>query len=432
MSLSAKLTSIEFQPVSLLALNRLAASAERILSRWPDIVPDPPERDRDRLVAEMLRRVQADDWHDVRMSFVIAAARALFDSERRRRADLGALRRFYFDEIAASDKPSFLSAMLSIYIGSFEPSTEHTRGLSQALAGAADRFDARSRVLVERIPEIFSPAAAPEAVAGLMLAMQIPWDGLKAIGIRSPHAEGLMDYVHKAFVSRLAPQLGNRDAMERLIGWLKPAGQSARSSGAADAISALLKPWQDQSPTADDERYLTASLVDLYGDPRVLSERSGPWMGVPESLLAIVLRWLTGENIRFFLDIVSAVEDSHMWQPRREFWLGLHKQKRIDAAWVALSSEGADLARRKGADRQILRFGLQTARQNTSLLILKIGSKIVVEGSHSYKVHVFRAENLKAPKLYQRVYDCEDIRKIPGAWSVRHSGDWQGRVLEQI
>lgn len=63
-------------------------------------------------------------------------------------------------------------------------------------------------------------------------------------------------------------------------------------------------------------------------------------MLVPSEHLAILMRWLTGENIRFFLDVVSAVETSHMWEPRRKFWLSLYNQERIDAAWVAFSAGG--------------------------------------------------------------------------------------------
>ena len=56
------------------------------------------------------------------------------------------------------------------------------------------------------------------------------------------------------------------------------------------------------------------------------------------------MRWLTGQNIRFFLDVVSHVETSHMWAPRRKFWLGLYEQRRIDAAWVAFSRKAAEFA----------------------------------------------------------------------------------------
>jgi hypothetical protein len=152
--------------------------------------------------------------------------------------------------------------------------------------------------------------------------------------------------------------------------------------------------------------------------------------------MTVILRWLTGENIRFFLDVVSEVEDSHMWVPRRKFWLGLHERGRIDAAWVAFSDSAAKEAKRRGAGgKGTLRFGVQTAgygRANTSLLILKIGRKIVVEGSHSYKVHIFDESNQRAPTLYQWRYDCEAVRVIPGSNVKSHNGDWQSWVLEHI
>jgi hypothetical protein len=156
---------------------------------------------------------------------------------------------------------------------------------------------------------------------------------------------------------------------------------------------------------------------------------------VAPELVERISRWLTGENIRFFMDVVSAVETSHMWEPRRTFWLQLHKERRIDSAWVALSDEGARRAREMAQGRPGLAFGRQTARGSrldTCLLVLKVGSKIVVEGSHSYKVHVFREGANKTPKLYQPRYDCEEIRLIPGVDARAHNGDWQGWVRERI
>jgi len=59
-------------------------------------------------------------------------------------------------------------------------------------------------------------------------------------------------------------------------------------------------------------------------------------------------------------------------------------------------------------------------------------NKIVVEGSHSYKVHIFREDNRQSPKLYQPTYDCEVIRLTSGAEARPHFGNWQGWVLERI
>lgn len=428
------------RPIDLPALpnpKSLAAAAGRVLHRWPDAAPDPPERDREQLVQRMLAHLAQDRWDGVPMSLVTAAARAVFDGERRRRSDLEGLRSFYLAEVRASHRTTFLGAMISVYLESFEPDAPHTRALAAALDVARDRLGARWRVLVEGVPEVFRPDVAPEAIARRMVAMRCPWSELQSLGLRAPHAPGLMDFVHEAYVARLKPHLRVRAELEQLLSWLKPDSQAvARSSGAPAAIEAVLGHWRAGNPPDTDIDLITRSLVQFYGDPRV--QQGGAWASVPADCLAVIMRWLTGKDIRFFMDVVSAVEDSHMWEPRRRFWLKLHAQRRIDAAWVAFSPSGAEYARRMlnaRGERSGLNFGQQTAgysRANTSLLILKCGSKIVVEGSHSYKVHIFREGHPRAPALYQRAYDCEQIRMVTGAEARSHLGDWQGWVEERI
>ncbi len=235
--------------------------------------------------------------------------------------------------------------MASVYLESFEPGAPHTRDLAQALSEVRDRLGARWRNLLAAIPEVFRPDAAAEAVARAMMAMPSPWAGLKALGLRSPHAPGLMDFAHLAYVARLEPSLATRDGLERLFAWLKPEGQAtARLSGASEAIEAVLGHWMTGDPPETDLSFITQSLVGFYGDPRV--QQGGAWAGVAPDRLAVIMRWLTGENIRFFMDVVSAVETSHMWEPRRRFWLKLHAQRRIDAAWVAFSPSGTEYADR--------------------------------------------------------------------------------------
>ncbi len=425
---------------ALAALNHINSAAERVLSKWPDVVAEPPERDRDKLVADVLDRFQRNAWADTRMSLVTSAARALFDSERRDRPELAGLRQFYVEEIEASARQVFLGSMFSIYLGSFVQDGEHTQRLAQALTISKERQSMRWRSLMEKIPHLLSPKKAPKAIAALMSRMEDPWLGLKELGLRSPHAPGLMDHAHLEYLKLLQPELNGREAMEKLIRWLKPEQQEARASGSAEAISAIIQPWISKAPPPDDLKYLTENLVGLYGDPRV--SLGVAWAAVPQSDLTVFMRWMTGENIRFFLDVVSTierdVEDGHMWEPRRDFWLGLHNRGRIDAAWVAFSDKGARVARERISTKGslgTLRFGHQTAggsRIDTSLLILKIGKKIVVEGSHSYKVYVFDETNAKVPKLYLPRYDCEVIRLTDGGKAKSHQGDWQTWVLLNI
>lgn len=367
------------------------------------------------------------------MSFVTSAARALFDTERRSRPALERLRQFYYAEIEANDSRTFLAAMMSIYLGSYEPGAIHTVALAQSLLKVRQRLDTRSRLLVDEVPDVLDPRKGAEALASVMVQMDDPWLGLRNLHLLSPHAPGMMDFAHIAFVNRVAPKLDQPAEIDRLLRWLKPDGHEPRASGAGEAIEALLKPWRDRDPSPQLQHDLITRIVGYYGDPRVRG-RAGAWSAVSDELLAILLRWLTGANIRFFLEIVSAVEESHMWAPRERFWLSLYNQRRIDAAWVAFSDAGAALARRKAGNRTIP-FGRQIAggsRSATCLLILKIGRKILIEGSSNYKIHVFDESNPRAPKLYQPSYDCDAIRRVPGAQTKMHLGHWEGWVLERI
>lgn len=423
----------QFTNIALPSLNLLNSRTERIMMRWPDIVANPPEKDREKLVQQIREKLERDDWNDTKLSLVTSAGKALFDEDRCNRDDLKDLRNFYYNEIRASTRPGFIDGMFSIYIDSFDDKADHTWQLAGALSDIKIAFGARWRKLLDAIPEMLSPDTVVDAIAQKMLTMDDLWSGLQALGIRSPHAPGLMNAVHLAYVEKITLHLNRRAEMERMIEWLKPNGKEAKTTGAGEAISALLSHWVSKTPPTEDLQYLTENIIGIYGDPRV--QRGGIWSSVIEERMAVLLRWLTGENIRFFLDIVSAVEDSHMWEPRRKFWLGLHNQGRIDAAWVAFSTLAAKEAKKRGGGKGTLKYGIQIAggdRLNTSLLILKIGRKIVVEGSHSYKVHIFDESLKQKPALYQPQYDCEKIRLFPEARSKSHIGNWQGWVLEQI
>jgi hypothetical protein len=437
-----KLSDILSQSQSLTAptmpsLQRISVASERILNRWPDVVVVPPEKDRERVVAEMFRRVKENSWKGTRLSFVNSAARALFDEERSARPDLADLRDFYYREIVASVSRSFLGAMFSIYISTFNPDAIHTKMLAKALEASRVKLGSKWKQLLVSIPEILSVQLAAKSIAIRMVSMEQPWNDLKKMGLRSPHAPGLMDFAHYQYIDRLAPRLHERSRMERLLTWLKPEGQEARSSGSGDAVIALLRASAKNQQSENDRLYLYENLVLIYGDPRV--KRSSPWSDVPEAEMAGLFAWLTGENIKFFLDVVSKVDPSHMWEPRRKFWLNLYTQGRISAAWVAFSNRGAIEARNIRSDSgasSSLNFGIQTAggiKKEISLLILKIGNKIVVEGSNNYKVHIFDDRSANAPKLYARTYDSDLIRhKAVDGLTRIHVGHWEDWVLRNL
>ncbi len=437
-----KLSDIFLKPVALfkpaIAVSKgLSVKIQAIHERWPDVVKEIEERDREKVLRKLLGYVENWQWDEVKMSFICSGAPIVFDKEFRAQDDFAPLQEFYLRETIVTDSSSFISAMISAYIRSYEPGSAHTTKIKNCLDIASEYMSDKWKEVIDQLPQFFDANRAHQALAQKMVVMDSPWKELKQFGITRPHEPGLMTHAHLAYIELLKPELNDKAAIKKLFAWLKPEGKSNPiMNGASEAINALLSHWLYKQPDEELSRFLTETLVAFYGDPRL--SRGGVWGSVDEQCRNLIINWLTRENILFFLDVVSKVEDSHMWEPRRKFWLGLYNQGKITAAWVAFSSIASQKAKEiKGTmrDSSTLNFGIQTAlghRDKTSLLILQIGKCIVIEGSHSYKVHIFRIDNKHSPELYQLNYNCEQIRTLPKSVAIPHFSGWQDKVREQI
>jgi len=411
----------------------LARAVERIEQRWPDIAPTPQEKDRDAIALMALRHVTAWDW-PARQSLITAAARAAFDPVRRDRASLAPLRDFLIRETAASRRPGFLGALCEVYLESFVPAAPHSRALAEALISAQPRLPGRWAKAFGALPELLDARHGPARMAQRMAASSEPLAMLKAAGLRFPHRQGFMDHAHAAFIEVLEPGLrsDNGAAFAHLCAWLRSDDGKGRTLGADLALKAVLAPWRAFDPSAAYRDVLVRDLVRLYGDPRLTQ---GDWHNTSDAK-APLLRWLVGATLELFLDVVTEAEKSvnnDMWRRRNDFWRRLHREKKILDASVALSQRGreiADALARKNPDRTlpICEQAAGGTRRETSLLIMNINGKIVVEGSHNYKLHVFPRDFLNSPQLHQKSYDCEQIRRLlrhrPDLTKT-HNGAWE-------
>jgi EH_Signature domain len=401
-------------PFTVPELRYLSAAAERVRERWPDVRVTKTEQEREALAQQLRVRVERDDWVGTRLSFVVIAASAVFDPERRDRSDLARTRDFIYAEIAASTSETLLSGLFRTYLDSFVIDSPHSATLATTLGEARLRMSSGVRLLLEAVPELLDPISGPDRLADRMAKMSDPYTELMRLGIRNPHGGGFMDLAHLALTSRVRSHLSERTLIDWYIRWLRPPGkEEARTTGAETAIEALIHPWLNKTPEDTLRSYLVETLIELYGDPRIKS--GGVWGGIDARHMAIVHRWLTREDMRFFTGVVDATQKDPMWPPRRDFWLKLYDEGKIDAAWAALSSRAFDYARehlmRQDAKNAYTRVGYQKARQNTSLLIMKIGNKIMVDGCHSYRTHVFDIADPMAPTLFEEGYNCDEIMR---------------------
>lgn len=417
-------------------LDQIRRAVGGILTRWPDAVRKPEDRDREKLALNMLFRVTNWEWEGITTQRVISAAVAVFDEERRTRADLAPVRDFYLSEIERRETGAFLDGMLSVYVDSFATGVDHTRLLAKALGRRSADFGGRNAKLTSALPALFKPDAAPQELAKIMLDAEDPYNRLKAMGLSSPHTSGLAKAAHKSFVERIAPDLAKPEARQKLLHWLTPENGPVLQSGAGPAVEALLSVWRNRTPPDALRNELSEAIIAAWNDPRL--HTGGIWSGFDPALKAVLLRWLTHQDMKFFCDMVTATQDSHMWPPRRDFWLKLYDQKMIDEAWVAFGAEARRYAQtnlvRSGKTDMNRRFGRQFDRGgSTSLLIMRIGNKIVVDGCHSYKTHIFRADDKRAPKLYEREYYCDDImRSSPNSKPHNSIYNWSEWVLRNV
>lgn len=425
-------------PLVLPELTRLIAAKKRVLDRWPDIVPDPPERDHETIILQMLALLDSNRWEDVKMSFVLRALKVAFGPNFRNRADVAPIIDFAFAELEVTTQSTFLNAMVAIYISSYEPKADHSLDLGAKIAAKRDQLSGKLRAIEDIYPSLFDARRAHVDIAASMVVMNEPWQGLKANGFPNPHATGLMDYVHAAYVDRIRPNLNMESWLDVLFKWLSPEPGKRKTSGSIEVIEAVLGHWVSKTASDQTRQAVTENLTNQYNDPR-----SNPslWIGVGEDYMNVIFSWLTRENLRFFTSVVDATQHDPQWEPRKKFWLKLYDEGQINEAWVAFCPSAERYARthiiRSGFADNVRRFGKQSkgdSRLNTSILIMRIGSKIVVDGCHNYRTHIFNIDDPVAPKLYRPEYDCDTDVMHLAPWSKAHNSipAWSQWVRESI
>lgn len=421
------------------------AAVRRVRERWPDVVIAPEERDRDALARRFMEHLDRGDWSDVRLGFVRSASLAVFDDERGDRPDLDEARSFLVAETRQSEQPSFLTGMAAAYLETYRPGHSNTRALADALKEAQPRMSGSWLTLFEAYPQFLDPEDGPPALAGVLIERSLltvtkgdPYLGPVEAGLRDPRGPGFMELALRSMIDLARPHLSDPEAIEWYMRWLHPSGEVNNRVDAAVAIEALILPWLNEAPPDEIRAGLVEKLVEKHGDPRLRS--GGAWARVSSGCMRAMHRWLTREDMRFFADAVDSTQKDPMWPQRRDFWLNLCDEGAIDSAWTALSGSAEAYAREHlrrdcGADFDA-RFGRQIAegsRAGISLLILEIGNKIFVDGSHNCMTHAFHMDDSAAPKPFRPEYDCEAIAAIsPESQSHGSIQGWSNWVREMM
>lgn len=440
----AQFRGIGLGDVALPDFGSVESATKRVAQKWPYVTVRPTESDWRKIAAELRRRISDRDWKKVRVTEIVGYARVLFSPICSAESEVAALQEFLIEELLLSEQASFVNGMADVYYESYAENSTTLKKFGAALYRRSDLLNSRWSLALASFPDIFNVGKAHVDIAEAMAKMDLPHEELPYLGIVTPFEGGLMEHAHQVFIQKLAPQLSNRDGVEKLFSWIRPAPGVVRQAGAVAIVSALLTHWTTGDPSDELRELIVENLIATYRDPRI---DTGQWQGVDKALMNILYRWLTKADMYFFTGVVddTPFEGKHMWPPRRDFWLSLYDQKKVSHAWVAFCDGARRMAVSKMRTRNQAdtRFGRQQSTRgygSTSLLIMKIGNKIVVDGCHSYKTHIFNEDDLGAPRFpwdeaasydnRRMIYDAYEVR-LRSKTSYRHypQDSWERNVL---
>lgn len=414
------------------------AALENATLRIEQAFPDFGSRATEDVVA-VIRRVatalKLNRWDDVTTGDVATALQAFLDEVRPFPDDF---RKFLTEEAAATTNPRLLDVMVRAYLETWQAGSTKTRDLRDLIIVKSHKLPIRWQTLFQTCPEFIDIERGPVALGMRMVGTDVPYQWLRAIGLAVPHDRGFMRLAHSAFVKQ-SPDPRSGAALDKLLSWVTPDGVPALDDNrAAEVVDRILSPWTTDTCPTEFRELCTARLVDRFGDPR--RDKPAFWGLVGDANKRVLFKWLARKSMEAMFEVVTAAapnaNSARLWANRKRFWMSLYDAGRIDEAWVVLGKDAIPVARslyQRTLDKSYLSYGRQAGRSDTSLLLMKVGGKTVVEGSHNFRVHIFPTPSRQTPQLYAETYDLEEIVLPANHDDARsHIGDWMDWVRNRI
>jgi len=439
MTLLERLAALPSRGTSLLETPQFDQAIARVRNAFPDQRSVAPQ-DLDTLIRKLEFALSNKDWSSVKEGDVGVVVKAFA-------ANLApmpqSVRQFLWSELTQTTRTNLLSALCEGFMTSWAPRDMRIRQVAHLIIGQAGRLSGEFQKLFMDVPELLDVDRGATSFGQWMASQGDPHQAVLARGIPEPHSIGFMAHAHDAWLASLPP-LTAASLVDHVLAWITPKDRGALAGDRAIAVvERLLQPWHSKMPSTEMRTKLVERLLAAYKDPRM--ENESFWSRISDSAKKVMLRWLAGVRMESFMEVVTLAEargaHREQWAGRRNFWMGMYEQGRIDEAWVAYTNKArihADELFKKTHDASYKSYGLQGSgtRNDTCLLIMRIGEKIVVEGSHNFRVHVFSKSHSRAPDLYLDQYDVDDFM-LPRT-DGRHTGTtrpgagWVGSRRRQV
>lgn len=205
-------------------------------------------------------------------------------------------------------------------------------------------------------------------------------------------------------------------------------------------VEALLMPCLSQLPDVHIQKTIERFLLSAYSDPRVNPSK---WAHVPETLTALMKRWLTKQAMGLLLEVLNRTADDAHWESRHDFWSFYIDNELVEEAWVVFGPNAFEHAKdlvvaspdfNAGTFGTIKRGGGQV-QQNHSVLLMRIDNVVIAEWTHNGKVRLWERGHL-SPAFYRQKYAADELRGIGIKHCAKdeyvHHNRWQEKVAKFI
>lgn len=411
---------------------RFDQAVAKVQSAFPEQQPVDPQ-DLHTLINKLDLALSNNDWSGLREGDVAVVVKAFATNSSPMPRSV---QQFLWRELTQTTRTNLLGSLCEGFIASWAPRDTRVHSLARVIIKQASRLSGKFQKLFTDVPELLDVDQGATSFGRWMASQRDPYQAVLAKGIPEPHGVGFMVHAHNVWLANL-PSLTEQSFIDHVFAWITPSGRSELTGDRGVAVvEKLLQPWHSRMPSAEMRTSLVERLLNAYKDPR--KENESFWSRVSGDGKRVMLRWLAGRRMEAFIEVVTHAEadgGKGQWESRRRFWMGMYEQGRIDEAWVAYTKRASAYADRlfdESGDASYASYGLQGgAKKDTCLLIMQINAKIVVEGSHDFRVHIFSESDPRAPWLYESSYDVDDfILPFPHPDARVH--DWPGKWMNWV